>query len=120
MKTEMATQRVDLRRGRPALTVSGSTILRRAHMHICEPHSPHGLQLSEDRKSCGYRTREFLRDFSSAELKDFHNISFISAYQARSILFVEQQRPHGLYLICEGHVKTSVSSRNGNCLTLSI
>jgi CRP/FNR family transcriptional regulator len=53
-------------------------------------------------------------------LKDFDAMKHISFYPAHSILFLEQQRCKGVYLLCEGQVKLSFGSRDGKTLILGI
>lgn len=52
-------------------------------------------------------------------LKDLDAIKLCS-YSARAILFMERQAPRGVYLLCAGDVKLSVSSSEGKTLVLNI
>jgi CRP/FNR family transcriptional regulator, cyclic AMP receptor protein len=44
----------------------------------------------------------------------------VAAYPADAILFMEQQRSRGIYILCEGQVKLSFSSSAGKTLVLRI
>jgi CRP/FNR family transcriptional regulator len=57
---------------------------------------------------------------SPAALKDLAALAFISAYPRDAVLFMEKQVPRGIYVLCEGEVKLSVSSSEGKMLTLRI
>jgi CRP/FNR family transcriptional regulator len=81
---------------------------------------PYGLELSETCRSCKFRRNRFFCQLSADELKDFDAIKHVSAYPAGAILFVEQQRSRGIYLLCEGQVKLSFSSSGGKTLVLRI
>jgi CRP/FNR family transcriptional regulator, cyclic AMP receptor protein len=52
--------------------------------------------------------------------REFESIKFISHHQAGSVLFLENDAPRGIFLVCSGKVKLSVSSRGGKSLTLQI
>ncbi len=41
-----------------------------------------------------------------------------ACYESRTVLFAEEHRPDGMYVILEGRAKLSVSSRNGKSLAL--
>ena len=82
--------------------------------------SPYGFELSESCRSCKFRRNGFFCQLSPDELKDFDAIKFVSAYPADAILFLEQQKSRGIYLLCEGQVKLSFSSSEGKTLVLRI
>jgi CRP/FNR family transcriptional regulator len=82
--------------------------------------NPYGLELSDSCLTCQYRREGFFCELSAAELRDFDRVKVISAYPAGSLLFVEEQRPRGIYILCEGQVKLYFSSSQGKVLTLRI
>jgi CRP/FNR family transcriptional regulator len=53
-------------------------------------------------------------------LKDLDALKFVSAYPQDAILFMETQASRGLYVLCEGEVKLSISSPEGKTLILRI
>ena len=81
---------------------------------------PYDFELSENCRSCKFRRNGFFCQLSADELKGFDAIKHVSAYPAGAILFLEQQRSRGIYLLCEGQVKLSFSSRDGKTLVLRI
>ena len=82
--------------------------------------NPYGFELSESCRSCKFRRNGFFCQLSPDELKDFDAIKHVSAYPADAILFMEQQKSQGIYLLCEGQVKLSFTSSEGKTLALRI
>ena len=82
--------------------------------------SPYGFELTESCSTCKFRGSGFFCQLSPAELKCFDAVKFVTAYPADAILFAEQQRTRGIYLLCEGQVKLSFSSSEGKTLVLRI
>jgi len=91
-------------------------------MQKCESarRSPYGFEISDNCPACKFRKNGFFCQLSPAELKDFDAVKFVSAYPADAFLFVEQQRPRGIHVLCEGQVKLSFSSSEGKTLALKI
>lgn len=80
----------------------------------------YGLELSESCASCKFRREGFFCQMSPAELEDFDAIKHVSAYPAGAAIFEQEQKPTGLFHLCEGEVKLSVSSSDGKALILRI
>jgi len=81
---------------------------------------PYGFELSDSCRSCAYRQGGFFCQLSPDELMDFDTISHVSAYPAGAILFLEHQRSPGIFLLCQGRIKLSISSSQGKTLVLRI
>lgn len=79
---------------------------------------PYGFELSENCQSCKLRGEGFFCQLSAAALKDLDAIKFTSAYPAGAVLFIEKQTARGVYVLCEGEVKLSISSSEGKRLIL--
>jgi CRP/FNR family transcriptional regulator, cyclic AMP receptor protein len=82
--------------------------------------SPYGFELYESCRSCKFRRNGFFCQLSPDEMKDFDAMKHVAAYPADAILFMEQQRSRGIYILCEGQVKLSFSSSAGKTLVLRI
>src|ERR1035437_4904110 len=82
--------------------------------------SPYGSELYESCRSCKFRRNGFFCQLSPDEMKDFDAMKHVAAYPADAILFMEQQRSRGIYILCEGQVKLSFSSSAGKTLVLRI
>ena len=62
----------------------------------------------------------FSASFLQPRLNDFDALKSIIPYPAEALLFLEQQKTKGIYLLCEGEVKLSFSSSEGKKLLLRI
>ena len=81
---------------------------------------PYGLELSEDCQNCKLRGNGFFCQFSNPVLQDFEEIRSSSVYPAGAVLFVEKQSCRGVYVLCEGEVKLSITSREGKTMIVKI
>ena len=81
---------------------------------------PYGFELNESCQNCKLRANGFFCQLSPAALKDLDAIKFASAYPAGAVLFIEKQTARGVYMLCEGEVKLSISSSEGKKLILRI
>ena len=71
-------------------------------------------------ESCKVHETGLLCDLTPAAAKELESIKFSSGYPAGSILFFENEAPRGIFLVCSGKVKLSVSSKGGRTLILQI
>ena len=73
-------------------------------------------QRREECRSCNWRNGDFFCDLDDRSLRDFENLGFTNVYPPGSVLFSEGQHPHGIFLLCRGSVKLSVSAGDGRTL----
>ncbi len=99
----------------PRQAVREETRSQRDHMR-----TPYDLDLNESCLACRYRRSGFFCQLSPAELNDFNALKSIIPYPAEALLFLEQQKTKGIYVLCEGEVKLSFSSSEGKRLLLRI
>jgi CRP/FNR family transcriptional regulator len=59
-------------------------------------------------------------DLPNAALQSFEAIKYATAYPKGAVLFVEGQAPRGIFVLCKGRVKLSISSSDGKTLILKI
>ncbi len=71
-------------------------------------------------ENCKLKENGFLCHLTPAAAKEFESIKFSSFYPAGSILFLENETARGIFLVCSGKVKLSVSSKGGKTLILQI
>src|SRR5690348_8753359 len=76
--------------------------------------SPYGLEIIESCLTCKLRAERTFCDLPSSALQAF------TSYPKDAVLFVEGQSPRGIFVICKGRVKMSMSSIDGKTLTLKI
>ncbi|HKV24745.1 MAG TPA: Crp/Fnr family transcriptional regulator [Candidatus Acidoferrum sp.] len=81
---------------------------------------PYGLETSEHCQTCKVKASGFFCQLSAAALKDFDEIRSSSTYPEGAVLFLEKQDPRGVFVLCEGEVKLSISSSGGKTLILRI
>lgn len=81
---------------------------------------PYGFDLSESCQLCKRRAGGFFCQLPANALKDFSAAKSVTAYPAGAVLFLETQEPRGVFLLCEGEVKLSISSSEGKTLILRI
>jgi CRP/FNR family transcriptional regulator, cyclic AMP receptor protein len=83
-------------------------------------HGPYGFELNQSCRTCTLKTNGFFCQLPPSALKDLDAVKFTSAYPQDAVLFLEKQAPRGIYVLCEGQVKLSISSSEGKRLILRI
>jgi len=81
---------------------------------------PYGLELNDGCKTCKITAGGFFCQLSPAALKDFDAVKSTSLYPKGSLLFMEKQDGRGVFVLCEGEVKLSISSSEGKTLILRV
>src|SRR4030095_13899901 len=81
---------------------------------------PYGLQMVEDCTNCTMRKNYGFCNFSPSLQTQFARLGHHSIFPAGALLFVEGQRPRGIYVLCSGHVKLSTPSAAGRVLILKV
>lgn len=82
--------------------------------------SPYGLDIIEQCTDCQRRFDRLFCDLPPATLGDLDRIKSTSTYPAGASLFVEEQAPRGVLIICSGHVRLTVCSPHGKILVVGI
>lgn len=78
------------------------------------------LQIQHTCGDCGLRTENFFCQLPAAELARFEALKVTKAYPKGTLLFIEGQRPAGIYMLCQGQVKLSTCSSDGKIIILGI
>jgi CRP/FNR family cyclic AMP-dependent transcriptional regulator len=81
---------------------------------------PYGFEANENCQSCKLRANGFFCQLSPAAVKDFNAVKSSATYPAGAVLFLEKQDPRGVFVLCAGQVKLSISSSAGKTLILRI
>jgi CRP/FNR family cyclic AMP-dependent transcriptional regulator len=81
-------------------------------------NSPYGLPA--DGLDCHLRSDDFLCALSPESLAAFKLIKRATVLPEGAVIFVEGQIPRGIFMLCEGQVKLSTTSREGKTLSLRI
>lgn len=82
--------------------------------------SPYGLDIIESCFTCKVRAERIFCDLPTSALQSFESIKYATAYPKGAVLFVEGQTPRGIYVLCKGRVKLSISASDGKTLILKI
>lgn len=81
---------------------------------------PYGLELNEGCKTCKLRAAGFFCQLPPTTIKDFDAIKSSTIYPKGALLFMEKQDPRGVFVLCEGEVKLSISSSEGKTLIMRV
>jgi CRP/FNR family transcriptional regulator len=81
---------------------------------------PYGFEPNEHCQSCKLKTNGFFCELTAPALKDFDEYRSSTTYPEGAILFLEKQEPRGVFVLCAGEVKLSISSSGGKTLILRI
>jgi CRP/FNR family transcriptional regulator, cyclic AMP receptor protein len=81
---------------------------------------PYGLELNDGCKTCKLKAAGFFCQLPPAAVKDFDAIKSTSTYPKGALLFMEKQDARGVFLLCEGDVKLSISSSEGKILIMRV
>ena len=76
--------------------------------------------LNGNRQSRKLRASEFFSELGAAALKDFDALKTVVMFPGGAVLFHEQEKSHGIFVLCAGEVKFSISSSAGKALILRI
>jgi CRP/FNR family cyclic AMP-dependent transcriptional regulator len=82
--------------------------------------APYGFDVSDDCPTCKLRHFSFFCAMKPQAIKDFDAIKSNAAYPQGALLFLEKQEPRGVFVICQGEVKLTMSSSEGKTLILRI
>jgi CRP/FNR family cyclic AMP-dependent transcriptional regulator len=81
---------------------------------------PYGFEMSENCQTCKLRKTTFFCQLVPKTMKDFDAIKSTSTYPEGAVLFMEKQDSRGVFILCEGEVKLTISSSEGKTLILRI
>ena len=81
---------------------------------------PYGFDMSDSCQNGKLKKAEFFCGLSLKALKEFDSIKSSSVYPGGAVLFLEKQDARGVFVLCEGEVKLTISSSEGKTLILRI
>jgi CRP/FNR family cyclic AMP-dependent transcriptional regulator len=82
--------------------------------------APYGLEIVESCLNCPHREDRLFCNLSPPALKKLESITAAASYPKGAALFVEGQKPRGVFILCSGRVKLSTSSADGKTLILRV
>lgn len=69
---------------------------------------------------CKVRTTCFFAELKGAAFEEFKQKRITNIYKKRQVIFYEGHRPHGIFIVCQGRVKTYKTDNKGHQLTTRI
>jgi len=81
-------------------------------------YSPYGIQLNGTCENCPLWNEQSFCNLQKPVLKALEAIKFTSGYPKGVVLFVEGEDPRGVFLVCKGSVKLTMTSADGKTMIL--
>src|SRR2546423_6539021 len=69
---------------------------------------------------CEHRADNVFCNLSPAAMRDFEQTKVTSVYPKGAVLCMEGQPPKGVFILCTGHAKVSITSAEGKKVILRI
>lgn len=78
--------------------------------------SRYGIEVCNHCDACKWRSDSFFCQFEPDILAAFDKITFTNVYPSDHLLYAEGELPAGLFILCTGQVKLTISSGSGKIL----
>jgi len=82
--------------------------------------TPYGLEINESCKTCKFRSERHFCQTTPPVLDELDSAKSVSNFPARTVLFMQKQEPRGVFIICSGQAKLSISARDGKTMIVRI
>jgi CRP/FNR family cyclic AMP-dependent transcriptional regulator len=82
--------------------------------------SPYGLNILDDCVVCPVREEHLFCNLSVPVVQKLNDIKSTATYPKSAVLFIEGQRPRGVFILCTGKAKLSTSSSEGKTIITKI
>ena len=82
--------------------------------------TPYNLDVNYNCVDCKIRSERIFCNMAPEVITELDKLKFTSVYPKGSVLFVEQQEPRGVFILCSGRVKLTASSTEGKTLILKV
>ena len=82
--------------------------------------SPYNIDVHYSCLDCEERVGHPFCNLSKTTMEAMEKIKFTSVYPRGALLFVEEEQPRGVFILCSGRVKLTTSSSEGKKLILKI
>ncbi len=82
--------------------------------------TPYGFEFFENCLTCKWKSDRFFCNLDHVALKAFDDLAFTNVYPEGAVLFAEAQPPRGIFLLCRGSAKLSISAGDGKTLITHI
>ena len=82
--------------------------------------SPYGLNIIDDCMTCPVREEHLFCNLPVPAVQKLNEIKSTAVYPKSAVLFIEGQRPRGVFVLCTGKAKLSTSSSEGKTIITKI
>lgn len=82
--------------------------------------SPYGLNILDDCVACPVREEHLFCNLPLPVVQKLNDIKSTAIYPKSAVLFIEGQRPRGVFVLCTGKAKLSTSSSEGKTIITKI
>jgi CRP/FNR family transcriptional regulator len=82
--------------------------------------SPYGLNILDDCVACPVREEHLFCNLPLGIVQKLNDIKSTAIYPKSAVLFIEGQRPRGVFILCTGKAKLSTSSSEGKTIITKI
>jgi CRP/FNR family transcriptional regulator, cyclic AMP receptor protein len=87
---------------------------------MAEPRVPYSLNVMESCSSCALNEKGLFCKLPQGTIAEMNSLRQFSLYPRGTVLFVEGEAPRGLFILCSGQAKLSVTSATGHAINLRI
>src|SRR6516225_11087226 len=82
--------------------------------------APYGLNILDNCLTCPVREEQLFCNLPVAAVQKLNEIKSTAIYPKSAVLFIEGQRPRGVFVLCTGKAKLSTSSSEGKTIITKI
>jgi CRP/FNR family transcriptional regulator len=83
-------------------------------------NSPYGLHIVDNCTTCPVREQHLFCNLSPSALQRLNEITSAAVYPSAAVLFIEGQQGRGVFVLCSGKAKLSITSREGKTVITKI
>ena len=87
---------------------------------IKDMKAPYGLNILDNCVTCPVREEHLFCNLPGPALHRLNEIKSTAIYPKSAMLFIEGQQPRGVFVLCTGKVKLSISSKEGKTIITKI
>lgn len=87
---------------------------------MAKASSPYGLHIIQSCLSCPVREEGLFCHLGTEALTELNALRQVSLYPKGSLLYVQDQEPRGIYVLCSGSAKLTTTSASGSALIVRV
>jgi CRP/FNR family transcriptional regulator len=82
--------------------------------------SPYGMTIFDNCVSCPLRQERLFCGLATPAIQKVNELKSTAIYPESAMLFIEGQRPRGIFILCSGRAKLSTTSKSGKTVITGI